>query len=110
MIRRPPRSTLFPYTTLFRSVVFFGAGGVSPHGMGLAQVDQTGYGQVFHLVGLRRIEGLLRILFGEFRLAGIIEVGGQLQADADSLVRVAGSPGSLQCLVEGRDGCVLMLR
>jgi len=22
MIRRPPRSTLFPYTTLFRSVVF----------------------------------------------------------------------------------------
>src|SRR5438445_7551337 len=26
MIRRPPRSTLFPYTTLFRSV--FGAGGI----------------------------------------------------------------------------------
>src|SRR5258708_25612638 len=24
MIRRPPRSTLFPYTTLFRSVVAFG--------------------------------------------------------------------------------------
>src|SRR2546430_11130426 len=23
MIRRPPRSTLFPYTTLFRSVVYF---------------------------------------------------------------------------------------
>src|SRR3712207_9430564 len=23
MIRRPPRSTLFPYTTLFRSVCFF---------------------------------------------------------------------------------------
>src|SRR5256885_7226423 len=23
MIRRPPRSTLFPYTTLFRSVYFF---------------------------------------------------------------------------------------
>src|SRR2546427_4114710 len=23
MIRRPPRSTLFPYTTLFRSAVFF---------------------------------------------------------------------------------------
>src|SRR2546422_1475693 len=27
MIRRPPRSTLFPYTTLFRSVVGFAAGG-----------------------------------------------------------------------------------
>src|SRR5258708_23593668 len=25
MIRRPPRSTLFPYTTLFRSVVFVNA-------------------------------------------------------------------------------------
>src|SRR5947199_7964238 len=24
MLRRPPRSTLFPYTTLFRSVNFFG--------------------------------------------------------------------------------------
>src|SRR3989441_4331345 len=26
MIRRPPRSTLFPYTTLFRSVVLAGSG------------------------------------------------------------------------------------
>src|SRR2546429_3573425 len=25
MIRRPPRSTLFPYTTLFRSAIFRGA-------------------------------------------------------------------------------------
>src|SRR5256885_7438911 len=24
MIRRPPRSTLFPYTTLFRSIIHFG--------------------------------------------------------------------------------------
>ena len=23
MIRRPPRSTLFPYTTLFRSILWF---------------------------------------------------------------------------------------
>src|SRR2546430_14774969 len=28
MIRRPPRSTLFPYTTLFRSVVDLVGGGV----------------------------------------------------------------------------------
>src|SRR2546426_5828141 len=27
MIRRPPRSTLFPYTTLFRSTVVFARGG-----------------------------------------------------------------------------------
>src|SRR5258708_14976384 len=31
MIRRPPRSTLFPYTTLFRSVKFHdGAGEIAP--------------------------------------------------------------------------------
>src|SRR5258708_24601946 len=30
MIRRPPRSTLFPYTTLFRSDLKFPKGGPSP--------------------------------------------------------------------------------
>src|SRR3712207_8687707 len=30
MIRRPPRSTLFPYTTLFRSFVAFSTGNVYP--------------------------------------------------------------------------------
>src|SRR3989454_6086476 len=30
MIRRPPRSTLFPYTTLFRSAVFRAALAVAP--------------------------------------------------------------------------------
>src|SRR3712207_7881856 len=30
MIRRPPRSTLFPYTTLFRSVLEFDAGPSDP--------------------------------------------------------------------------------
>src|SRR5204862_4077523 len=38
MIRRPPRSTLFPYTTLFRSIE--GVQGnqvVQPFGLGLAQ-------------------------------------------------------------------------
>src|SRR5690242_21067880 len=29
MIRRPPRSTLFPYTTLFRSLAFTGDGAVA---------------------------------------------------------------------------------
>src|SRR5260221_12803194 len=32
MIRRPPRSTLFPYTTLFRSVVVAAAVGARAHG------------------------------------------------------------------------------
>src|SRR5688572_31053703 len=32
MIRRPPRSTLFPYTTLFRSSSSYKLGGDSPEG------------------------------------------------------------------------------
>src|SRR2546429_5370645 len=32
MIRRPPRSTLFPYTSLFRSLRYFNAAGADPDG------------------------------------------------------------------------------
>src|SRR3712207_7064487 len=39
MIRRPPRSTLFPYTTLFRSVAGERAGGAA------AAVDSRGAGR-----------------------------------------------------------------
>src|SRR5258708_18190308 len=35
MIRRPPRSTLFPYTTLFRSVPDVGEGHIAQRGDGL---------------------------------------------------------------------------
>src|SRR2546422_7897478 len=38
MIRRPPRSTLFPYTTLFRSSRGGVCGGVAGVGWGLAEV------------------------------------------------------------------------
>src|SRR5256885_14375505 len=47
MIRRPPRSTLFPYTTLFRSVV---AGLVQDQYRGVAQ-EQLGQGQLAQLAG-----------------------------------------------------------
>src|SRR3712207_7088818 len=33
MIRRPPRSTLFPYTTLFRSAVSFDLFGINGEGL-----------------------------------------------------------------------------
>src|SRR3712207_8894989 len=40
MIRRPPRSTLFPYTTLFRSVLGLGyIGGRGSFGLGLRAFD-----------------------------------------------------------------------
>src|SRR3712207_7087523 len=38
MIRRPPRSTLFPYTTLFRSAALLEAAGVAACEEGLAFV------------------------------------------------------------------------
>src|SRR5258708_24730021 len=60
MIRRPPRSTLFPYTTLFRSVLggdavavarVMGTAGVNPRGaggleVGLALPDGSGDGEL----------------------------------------------------------------
>src|SRR3712207_6995245 len=41
MIRRPPRSTLFPYTTLFRSVVRL-SGALEENGLYAAGGDSTG--------------------------------------------------------------------
>src|SRR5438270_8872669 len=48
MIRRPPRSTLFPYTTLFRSLIPYivaGTGGFAiqpaPSGIGYVEGDVT---------------------------------------------------------------------
>src|SRR3712207_7468286 len=40
MIRRPPRSTLFPYTTLFRSFTFF-RGAAYPMAADLAAAPRT---------------------------------------------------------------------
>src|SRR5207244_6447831 len=39
MIRRPPRSTLFPYTTLFRSGAGVGVGALAPHRQAAAVAD-----------------------------------------------------------------------
>src|SRR2546426_12549953 len=39
MIRRPPRSTLFPYTTLFRSSIVGRDGGMATGGVGFAASD-----------------------------------------------------------------------
>src|SRR5262249_56793269 len=45
MIRRPPRSTLFPYTTLFRSdpelgLLYFGTGNPGPDYNGLVRSEE----------------------------------------------------------------------
>src|ERR1043165_8483068 len=47
MIRRPPRSTLFPYTTLFRSGQLLGLGGEAARDLG-GDAEQ----RPFHLAGI----------------------------------------------------------
>src|SRR5256885_2723221 len=43
MIRRPPRSTLFPYTTLFRSLPAAGIvdGFAAPHAGGAVEIEES---------------------------------------------------------------------
>src|SRR3712207_7419104 len=56
MIRRPPRSTLFPYTTLFRSARDCGRGRVHyvDRARGVGRVRAVG-GRVVNLVRARRV-------------------------------------------------------
>src|SRR2546427_8730979 len=51
MIRRPPRSTLFPYTTLFRSFPTKVAGGCAVAGGGLLASQVFSDGDEFHFRG-----------------------------------------------------------
>src|SRR5260221_2378747 len=48
MIRRPPRSTLFPYTTLFRSLASLLAHGAFGSEFGLLQIAQDFLGPFEH--------------------------------------------------------------
>src|SRR3989454_1774522 len=89
MIRRPPRSTLFPYTTLFRS----------PLGRGVLDVCAV---QPLHIVA---IEG------GRQRRDALEEVGDRLE-----MVRLehagfaGGGVGVIRDRVPGREGQVLQVR
>src|SRR3712207_6856372 len=52
MIRRPPRSTLFPYTTLFRSWSPRGSTTADPQTV-LSWMNETSYPSLFEVTGYR---------------------------------------------------------
>src|SRR3712207_7728317 len=64
MIRRPPRSTLFPYTTLFRSLVY---GALSASVVGLYALLVSGFGTLLpvsdNFVPSLVAAGLVAVLF-----------------------------------------------
>src|SRR3989449_814756 len=55
MIRRPPRSTLFPYTTLFRSQILARSPGVA-----IRLPAKGGTPQLYRLPRLTPVEGVLK--------------------------------------------------
>src|SRR5256886_15102916 len=60
MIRRPPRSTLFPYTTLFRSIVFRRSSWAS---VGFNErFSRTGYAHVFTLLSFIKMRCLIKYI------------------------------------------------
>src|SRR2546426_9463179 len=56
MIRRPPRSTLFPYTTLFRSV-FVEFWGEMMHDTGLRSINAGLYARMRRLIAMPVAQG-----------------------------------------------------
>src|SRR5256885_12828499 len=67
MIRRPPRSTLFPYTTLFRSVRF------PPQADGICAIDPS----IIPALALDRIDILAdgaSATYGSEAIAGVINI------------------------------------
>src|SRR5256714_15510594 len=75
MIRRPPRSTLFPYTTLFRSVYSYHEPRSCSSCMCVSLVPIALLGAVLILV---MIEGLVCILMAAPFALGLAALGGML--------------------------------
>src|SRR2546428_12190785 len=70
MIRRPPRSTLFPYTTLFRSV----------GGLGLLQIPPLDLRQA------EVIKGAATALYGPAALGGVVNLVSRSPSDRQEIL------------------------
>src|SRR6266496_6447963 len=66
MIRRPPRSTLFPYTTLFRSVLRPGRAGMLPVGR-RQLLGETPHALLVVLVGEERAVAAAALVGSSFQ-------------------------------------------
>src|SRR2546426_8334819 len=95
MIRRPPRSTLFPYTTLFRSRVVDGT--IRP-GMKIAfgahkddvyEVDEVGYLQLGRLVPELQVPDFIHLVdVGYLQLGRSEEHTSELQSPCNLVCRL----------------------
>src|SRR3712207_6887600 len=63
MIRRPPRSTLFPYTTLFRSAFLYGLGGLA---FGISDLLCGGFDGLSKMIRLGTFDRVLTRPVGTF--------------------------------------------
>src|SRR3712207_9212001 len=96
MIRRPPRSTLFPYTTLFRSFIWivFGcifAGSVHDFLIGMLSVRQDG-ASVSEIVGKYLGENARKLMVA-FSIVLLVLVGVVfVKSPADILHNLTGIP------------------
>src|SRR5690554_7522435 len=100
MLRRPPRSTLFPYTTLFRSHASLAAGVGHPHHQGALDVLAAAGDGVAEAAGHRQVlagehglvEARLAVLddaVGGHAVAGLDQhpvAGGELAGREDALL------------------------
>src|SRR2546428_10349548 len=86
MIRRPPRSTLFPYTTLFRSLILGHELGIAAQqNVGAAAGHIGGNGDRFLAPGLRHDGGFTLMVFGVQRSE---EHTSELQSRSDLVCRL----------------------
>src|ERR1035441_1412907 len=82
MIRRPPRSTLFPYTTLFRSIPLActpDAGAAAPISGSIEQCQTTFH----HEMSVRRVLESPRVTkpYTDLQWRGIVALGEKVEAD-----------------------------
>src|SRR3712207_4829773 len=103
MIRRPPRSTLFPYTTLFRSMIAGTLAGLSAvfFVFYTNSVSPSAHGNFYELYAIAAaVLGGCSLRGGEGSILGIV-LGTVLLQILQNLVNLLGIPSSLNFAVMG---------